>query len=143
MGPIVCATRGGEASYRTQARAIELAREQNLELIFLCVIDAGFAGPLSERLAAALDDELKRLGRSLLNVAEARAQDQGVLAKTVCISGPVLESIEGYLHQVGAGTLVIGCPRSGARHQAFGSGDVADFAERLQQTTSAEVILVA
>ena len=27
MGPIVCATRGGEASRRTQERAIALARE--------------------------------------------------------------------------------------------------------------------
>jgi len=143
MGPIVCATRGGEASYRTQARAIELAKERNLELVFLCVVDAGFAGPLSKRLAAALDDELKRLGRSLLNVAETRAQDQGVPAKTVCMSGPVRESIEAYLRQVSASTLVIGCSRSSERHQAFDSEDVTDFAERLRQTTSAEVILVA
>ena len=142
MGPIICATRGGEASYRTQERAIGLAKERNTELVFLCVVDASFAGPLDERLAAALDDELKRLGRSLLNIAETRAQEQGVSARTVCISGPVWESIEGFLQEINANTLVIGSSRSSAIDHAFGSGDVAEFAESLRQTVGVEVIVV-
>ena len=142
MGPIICATRGGEASHRTQERAIALAKERNTELIFLCVVDASFAGPLDERLAAALDDELKRLGRSLLSIAEKRAQEQGVSARTVCISGPVWESIEGFLQEINASAFVIGSPRSSRAHQAFGSGDVAGFAESLRQTVGVEVIVV-
>lgn len=142
MGPIICATRGGEASHRTQERAIALAKERNTELIFLCVVDASFAGPLDERLAAALDDELRRLGRSLLNIAEMRAQEQGVSARTVCISGLVWESIEGFLQEINANTLVIGSSRSSAIDQAFGSGDVAEFAELLRQTVGVEVIVV-
>ena len=142
MGPIVCATRGGEASHRTQERATALAKERNTELIFLCVVDASFAGPLDERLAAALDDELKRLGRSLLSIAEKRAQEQGVSARTVCISGPVWESIEGFLQEINASAFVIGSPRSSMAHQVFGSGDVADFAESLRQTVGVEVIVV-
>jgi len=143
MGPIVCATRGGEASYRTQERAIMLSKEQRAELIFLCVVDASFAGPLNERLAAALNDELKRLGRSLLNIAEIRAQEQGVSARTVCVSGPVWESIEGFLQEVGASTLVIGSPRPAVARQASDPGDVIEFIETLRQTTSAEVVMVA
>ncbi len=34
MGPIVCATRGSEASRRTQERAITLAQERGAPLIF-------------------------------------------------------------------------------------------------------------
>jgi nucleotide-binding universal stress UspA family protein len=142
MGPIICATRGGEASHRTQDRAIALAKERNTELIFLCVVDASFAGPLDERLAVALDDELKRLGRSLLNIAETRAQEQGVSARTVCISGPVWESIEEFFQETNDGTLVIGSSRPSAMDQAFGSGDVAKFAETLRQTVGIEVIIV-
>ena len=142
MGPIICATRGGEASHRTQDQAIALAKERNTELIFLCVVDASFAGPLDERLAAALDDELKRLGRSLLNIAETRAQEQGVSARTVCISGPVWESIEEFLQEITASAFVVGSPRSNATHQAFGSGDVAELAESLRQTVGIEVIVV-
>lgn len=142
MGPIVCATRGGEASYRTQERAISLANERGAELIFLCVVDASFAGPLDERLAMALDDELKRLGRSLLTIAETRAQEGGVSARTVCISGPVWESIQAYLDQVNASTLVIGSPRSSVMHQAFGSGDVEEFAGVCRLNAGVEVIVV-
>ncbi len=140
MGPIICATRGGEASHRTQERAIALAKERNTELIFLCVVDASFAGSLEERLAAALDDELKRLGRSLLNIAETRARDQGVAVRTVCISGPVWEGIETFMRETGGGTLVIGSSRAGT--MVFGSGDVSQFAERLRQTVDVEVIVV-
>jgi nucleotide-binding universal stress UspA family protein len=142
MGPIVCATRGGEASHRTQERAIALAKERDTELTFLCVVDASFAGPVNERLAAALSDELRRLGRSLLNIAEARARERGVAAQTACICGPVWEGIEAYLHQANASTLVIGSPRFDVTHRAFGLGDVLDFAETVRQNTGAEVIIV-
>jgi hypothetical protein len=105
-------------------------------------VDASFAGPLNERLAVALGDELKRLGRSLLNIAETCAQEQGVPARTVCVSGPVWQSIEGFLQEVSASILVIASSRSSAECQAFGSGDVVEFAETLRQMASAEVVMV-
>jgi nucleotide-binding universal stress UspA family protein len=142
MEAIVCATGGGEVSRRTQQRAVALAKERNTELIFLCVVNPSFAGSLDVRLAAAVNDELKRLGRSLLHIAETRAQDQGVSAQTVCISGPIWKSIEEFLRKTGASTLVIGAPRSGVTDQAFGSGSVTKFAETLQQTSNIEVIVV-
>lgn len=142
MGPIVCATRGGEASRRTQERAIALAQERGAELIFLCIVDTSFAHPLSDRLAEVLEDELMRLGRSLLHVAEARAQERGILAQTVCMGGPIRENIQTYLSRVGASTLVIGQSRTHTMHQAFSTGDVSDFAETLRQTVDVEVIIV-
>jgi hypothetical protein len=38
MGKTLCATRGGEASYRTQDAAIALAKERGDELVFLSLI---------------------------------------------------------------------------------------------------------
>ena len=58
MGPIVCATRGGEASRRTQERAVALARERGDPLIFLFVADTNFTQPANQSLAEALADEL-------------------------------------------------------------------------------------
>ena len=142
MRPIVCATRGGEASRRTQERAIELAKERATELIFLCVVDPGFAGPLSKPLAVALEDELKRLGRSLLYIAQAQAREQGVVARVMCRTGPVWESIEAYLRETDAATLVIGSPRDGTALRAFGCGDVDQFAETVCQSTGVEVVVV-
>jgi len=143
MRPIVCATRGGEVSRRTQEHAIALARECGAELVFLCVVDPSFAGHLDERLEQALTDELKRLGRSLLGIAKARAEKRGVVARTDVRCGPVWQNIETYLREVNAGTLVIGASRIDSTLQAFGTGEVSDLAEKLRQSTDVEVVLVA
>jgi nucleotide-binding universal stress UspA family protein len=142
MSPIVCATRGGEASRRTQERAIALAKERDAELTFLCVVDPTFAGPVKEPLAAALKDELRRLGRSLLCIAQRRAREQGVVAQAVTRCGPVWQNIQEYLHQVNADTLVIGAPRTQSTSQAFDPGDVHRFAETVHQSTDVEVVVV-
>jgi nucleotide-binding universal stress UspA family protein len=142
MGAIVCATRGGRASRATQERAIALAKERGDQLIFLCVVDPSFAGPMDETLTCALDDELKRLGRSLLCIAQARAQQQGIDAQTVVRSGPVAESIEAALREFDTDTLVMGGPGAGSQREAFGSDDVHRLAEAVRQSTGVEVVLV-
>jgi nucleotide-binding universal stress UspA family protein len=142
MGAIICATRGGRASRATQERAIALAKERGTPLVFLCVVDPSFAGPMDEPLTCALNDELKRLGRSLLCIAQARAQKQGIDAQTVVRSGPVAESIEAALREFGADTLVVGGPGAGSR-EAFGSEDINRLAEAVRQSMGVEVVLVA
>ncbi len=142
MGPIVCATRGGEASRRTQERAITLAKERDAPLIFLCAVDPSFAGPVNDELSTALADELGRLGRSLLCIAQARAREQGVEARTHVRCGPVRQIIEEYLHEVDASALVIGLPQTHTQRQAFDAEEVHRFAEALRQTTDLEVIIV-
>jgi nucleotide-binding universal stress UspA family protein len=142
MGAIVCATRGGRASRATQERAIALAKERGVDLVFLCVIDPGFAEPMDELLTCALDDELKRLGRSLLCIAQERARQQGIDATTVVRSGPVRENIEAALRELDAGTLVIGAPGAKAQSEAFGSADVSRLADALSQSTGVEVLLI-
>ena len=42
MGRILCPTRGGEGSYRTQDAAIAMAKERGDELVFLYVVDLDF-----------------------------------------------------------------------------------------------------
>jgi len=142
MRPIVCATRGGQVSRRTQKRAIVLAKERDAELIFLCVVDPTFAGPVNESLAAALKDELKRLGRSLLSIAQTRAREQGVVTQAVTRCGPVWQNIEEYVREVDADTLVIGSPRTESTSQAFSPGDVHRFAETMLQSTDVEIVVV-
>lgn len=141
MGSIVCATRGGEASRQTQERAIALAKERGSELVFLCVVDPSFVEPSNEALQSALADELRRLGRSLLCVAQARAREQGVEAETVVRSGPVRENLEAYLQEVDADTLVIGTPRSETTAKAFGPQDIPRLAEAVREATGVEVVV--
>jgi hypothetical protein len=142
MGPIVCATRGGEAGRRTQQQAIALAIERSADLVFLCVSDPKFAGEQSEALAAAVKAEQRWLGRALLGTARARARAQGVYADTVVLSGPVLETIEAYLREAGASTLVIGKPRVDSPLAVFHPSSVNHFAGQVREDTGVEVVVV-
>ncbi|MEJ2735702.1 MAG: universal stress protein [Anaerolineae bacterium] len=142
MGPIVCATRGGEAGRRNQERAIALAKERGAELIFLCVFDPGFAGQLNDTLAEAVVEEQLWLGRALMNVAQARAREEGVEAGAAVRSGPVLESIEEYLCESGASALVIGEPRIDSSLSTFRQGTAHSCARHVQESTDVEVFVV-
>ncbi len=142
MRPIVCATRGGEVSRRTQERAVALAKERGTELIFLCVVDPSFAGLVDEAMVATLTDELQRLGRSLLSIAQARARKQEVVARTTVRCGTAWQNIEEYVRKVDADALVIGAPRISSMPRAFGSGDVHHLAKTIHKATGVEVVVV-
>lgn len=142
MGPIVCATRGGEAGRRTQERAIALAKERGAELIFVSVFDPGFAGPLGDALSAAVAKEQQWLGRALMSVAQARARKKGVVADAVVRSGPIREGIEEFLCESNASTLVIGEAKIDSALSAFRPGTIQSCARHIEQNTSVEVIVV-
>jgi nucleotide-binding universal stress UspA family protein len=142
MGLIVCATRGGEAGRRTQERAIALAKQRGAELTFLCVFDPGFAGSLSSALSAAVAEEQQWLGRALMSVAQARAREQGVEAGAVVLSGVVLDSIEEFLCESEASTLVIGEAKVGSTLSAFRHGTVQSCARHVEQNISVEVVVI-
>ena len=111
MDTIVCAVRGGAASRRTQEAAIALARERKARLIFLYVEDPRFAEVGDRNLTDALHDELRRLGRALLGIAQSRAREEGVEAEAIVRFGPLAPTLVSVLREVGAQTLVIGEPR--------------------------------
>jgi nucleotide-binding universal stress UspA family protein len=142
MGPIVCATRGGEAGRRTQERAIDLAREQGRALVFLAVFDPCSVGHLNDDLSRAVEQEQRWLGRALLGIARARARRRGVTARSVVRCGPVLETIEAYLKEVDAAVLIIGEPKVDSALAAFQPGRVQQFAEQIGQDTGVEVVVV-
>jgi nucleotide-binding universal stress UspA family protein len=141
--PIVCATRGGKTCQSTQGEAIFLAQERGAELFFLFVADPSFAGPIDEALRNALVDELARLGRWILHLAQRRASNEGLEAQVVVRHGTVRECIVDYIQQINAGTLVIGSPRLGSERQEFTTDELNRFASDIQQATGAEVVIAA
>ncbi|GAB4536458.1 MAG: hypothetical protein Kow0063_22000 [Anaerolineae bacterium] len=142
MGPIVCATRGGEASRRSQEHAIALARERGDPLIFLFVVDTNFTQPANEALAVALADELERLGRGLLCIAYSRAQEQGVAAEMAVRHGAVRQAIQDFLREVQASTLVLGAPAMGSEKRTFSPEEMPQFARQISASTGVEVVVV-
>lgn len=141
--PIVCATRGGEVSRRTQERAVELARERGSALIFFFVADTSFAKISNQELNQALEDELARLGRTLLSIAQSRARARGVVADTAIRHGSISGgALKDFLREVEAGTLVMGASQVHSGHQSFGPGKVDQFAETIREATGIEVVVV-
>jgi nucleotide-binding universal stress UspA family protein len=143
MRPIVCATRGGQASRRTQEQAIALAKERNTKLIFLCVTDPSFSEPADDALAEALADELRRLAKSLIYIAQARAREQGIEAEAVVQCGSVCQSIEDFLEEVDAQTLIIGSPQGDVPLRPFGADEMGGFIDTVKGKEDLEVIVVS
>jgi hypothetical protein len=94
-------------------------------------------------MSACLEDELRRLARCLPAIARSRAENEGVVAATVVLAGPVRQTIEEYLSQVGASALAIGAPRSASTSHAFGSEGSEALAGAIADATGVETILVS
>jgi len=137
MGKILCATRGGEESEDTQAKAIALAREQGDELVFLYVADVSFLDRIAAPLVVDVDAELHRMGRFQLTVACERAAAQGIQARAVLRHGHLQTELITVARELGATLVVLGRPREGA--SVFDDEALHLFAARLRAETGAEV----
>lgn len=137
MGKILCATRGGEESEKTQAAAIALAREQGHELIFLYVADASFLDRIAAPVVVDVEAELARMGRFQLALAREQAAAQGVQAQTIVRHGHLQAELIAAARELGATLIVLGRPREGA--SVFDDEALALFATRLRAKTDAEV----
>jgi nucleotide-binding universal stress UspA family protein len=142
MGPIVCATRGSEASRRTQERAIALAQERGASLIFLYIVDPTFIKPLDTALAQVVLDELTQLGRGLLAIAQARAHEQGLQADIAIRQGAIRATMEDFLREVKAGLIIIGAPQRSSSAPVFNSEAITQLVQHIQDTTGVEAIIV-
>lgn len=111
MGKILCATRGGEASYRTQDAVIGLAQEQGDSLVFLYVVDTDFLG-YTERAVRpdVVATELEHLGEFLLAMACERAQNQGVEAFFCVKRGRLADALKEAAVEQGVNLVALGRP---------------------------------
>jgi len=122
MGKILCATRGGEASYRTQDAVIALAQERGDALVFLYVVDTDF---ISRTEYAVRPDvvatEMENMGQFLLTMACERADNQGVEA-TACIKhGKLTTALKEAAVEQGVSLVALGRPAGGdSRFQLAG-----------------------
>ncbi|MBN1967341.1 MAG: universal stress protein [Anaerolineae bacterium] len=131
ISTILCATRGGEASVRTQMRAIELARERGASLLFLYVADVRFLDRLSGTMVVDVATELEHMGEFLLLMAKERAEKAGVEAATVVKRGEFRDALVSAAQEAEASLIVLGSPEEGGHTQR-------DFLEALAASISEE-----
>ena len=110
MSFILCATRGGEASYDTQDKAIELAKELGHKLLFLYVVDLHFLDKTAAPVVVDIEVEVKEMGEFLLLMAKERAAKHNVDAETICRKGTAREEIIKIARQENIELVVLGKP---------------------------------
>jgi nucleotide-binding universal stress UspA family protein len=142
MGPIVCATRGSEASRRTQERAIALALEQGASLIFLYIVDPAFIKIVDATLIEVVLDELAQLGRGLLRIAQARALERGLQADIAIRQGAIRATMEDFLREVKASLIIIGAPQRSSSAPVFNSEAITQLVQHIREATGVEAIVV-
>ncbi len=134
-GKIICAIRGGESSRRAQERAIELAKERCIPIVFVTIIPETLLKPLAM-------GEMKWVGETLLRIAVARAQAQQVEATMTVLHGLVAETLEQFVKETQPTILVLGSPGPLAGQPTFSRSSFQSFVSGLQQRYALEVIAV-
>ncbi len=139
MGKILCATRGGEASWRTQDKAIKLAKERGDELIFLYVADMSFLDKTAAPVVVDVEGGVERMGAFLLAMAEERARERGLEVQTVIREGKTREEIKAAAKELEVDCVVLGLP---AEVGVFQEESIRAFAREIEEEAGAEVVLV-
>ncbi len=139
MGKILCATRGGEASWRTQDEAIKLAKKRGDELIFLYVADMSFLNKIAAPVVVDAEDGVKKLGEFLLAMAQERAREKGLEVQVVIREGKTREEIKAAARELEVDCVVLGVPAEGG---VFQEEAMRAFAREIEEETGVEVVLV-
>ena len=140
MGKILCATRGGEASYRTQDQAITLARQRGDTLIFLYVIDTHFLDKTAAPIVIDVEQQVQHMGEFLLAIAQERARSQGVLARGICRSGRVPDEIKAVAREEQVDIVVLGQPTG--ETNTFAAEELVALATVIEAETGSQVVIV-
>lgn len=137
---ILCPTRGGQDSYPNQDRAIALAKERGVELLFLYVTNVEFLGLTAAPILVDIEHELDELGEFLLTMAQERADQAGVTSSSIVKHGQFREVLVDVIDEYNIRTVVMG-------FSARGTGIVTEnyiqgLVDEIGSKTGVEFIIV-
>ncbi|HFD39676.1 MAG TPA: hypothetical protein ENJ31_07520 [Anaerolineae bacterium] len=141
MKKILCATRGGEASRRTQDAVIAMAKEHGATVLFLYVVDVEF---LKLTMRATRPDvvttEIEHMGEFLLAMARERAEAQGVRAEICLRHGPIIPAIESAAREEGVDAIAFGRPTG--PDSSFSLEDLERLAAQIEADTGIKTYIL-
>lgn len=140
MSKILCATRGGEASYRAQDAAIALAKERDDALLFLYVVDLHFLDKVAGAGVVDTEREMTKMGDFLLLMAKERAAAQGVEAETTSRKGAFREELKNAACEEGASLVMLGRPADA--ESVFQLAELEAFAAQIESETGVETRII-
>ncbi len=137
MGKILCATRGGEASYRTQDKVIALAKERGDELLFVFVVDTHFLDKTAAPIVVDVGNDIAGMGEFLLLMAKERASKEDIEARILIREGEVFEELEKAALDEEVSLIVLGKPAG--EESLFKLAELQERAERIEADTGIQV----
>ena len=137
MAKILCATRGGEASFRTQDAAIALAKERGAELVFFYVADIRFLDKTAAPIVVDVENEVVKMGEFILLMAQERAMAQGVTARAVVRQGKLRDELVRAMVEMKVDLVVLGRPQG--PQAVFDETAFRAFVDLLESETGVEV----
>jgi nucleotide-binding universal stress UspA family protein len=137
MGKILCATRGGEASHRTQDAAIALAKKRGDELVFLFVADISFLNQIAAPLVVDVESQLVKMGQFQLTIVQERARERGLEVEIAIRRGKLRAELVAAAAEFHADLIVLGRPVD--REAVFDDTALEALATGLQAVTGVEV----
>jgi nucleotide-binding universal stress UspA family protein len=140
MAKILCATRGGEASYRAQDAASRLAGDRGVELLFLYVVNIEFLDKTARAVRPDIvEAEMEKLGQFLLEMARERAAEQGVSADVVLRHGMLPEELAAVAVEHQVDTILLGKPAEGS---VYSLEELESLASELEAKTGSQVLIL-
>jgi nucleotide-binding universal stress UspA family protein len=134
MGKILCATRGGEASFRTQDLVIAKAKEEGDIVLFLYVADIEFLKQTARGVRHdVMQQEMDRMGNFLLTMACERAAEQGVEALPVLRHGSFAQALREVAVEEEATLVALGRPAGD--ESVFQLTGLQKLAQEIEQET--------
>lgn len=140
MGKILCATRGGEASYHTQDAAIALAKERGDSLVFLYVIDTSFLDKTAAPILVDPEEGISKMGEFLLLMAKERAAESSIKAGTICWRGEFRRALKDAAQYEDASLIVLGRPAG--KGSVFDAGALKAYAAEIEAETGIKTQIV-
>jgi len=141
MSGIVCAIRGGPNSQAPIARAIGLAKDSNLPLYFLYVVNLDFLSRTSSSRVHTISREMRQMGEFILLTAQAKSAAEDIPAQGLIRQGNVGQEIVDLCHELEADYLVLGRPQVQEEGSVFTQDLLQEFIERTEEQTNAQVVL--
>lgn len=137
MGTILCATRGGEASHRTQDKVITLAKERGDELLFLFVVDLHFLDKTAAPIVVDVENDIAEMGEFILLMAKERAAKENVESRILIREGEVFDELEKVAIEEEVSMIVLGRPQE--EGSVFKLAELEQLAEKIEADTGIKV----
>ena len=141
MSAIICAIRGGSKSQATIQKAIKVAKEFELPVIFLYVIDVDFLVHTSLSRVHPISEELQEMGEFILLMARDKAEAQDVQSSHFVRHGDVREEILRLCRECDARYIVLGRPRLRKERSVFSVDRLERFKKQISQACDAELLV--